>query len=146
MKAYGIGEQCYATFKDERLKEDPPAKKFQDPMKTKKLKTFSDMCEEEKKVKSNGRVIILKADRSLFGRITVMAQRHSLCMEDILSHPLGPLPWTVATEIRRPGCTGDEGVMTSQRESWYSSCSSPQAFICVGGLLSHSVAVLCKMQ
>ena len=77
-------------FKDEKLEKDPPRKKFYDPMKTNKLKTFSNMC-NKKEVKSSGRAIILKADRSLFGRIIVMAQQHNLQMEYILSHPLGPL-------------------------------------------------------
>ena len=42
-------------------------------------------------------MIILKADRCLFGHIIVMAQGRSLKMEDILSHPLGPLPWALST-------------------------------------------------
>ena len=96
MKAYQIGEQNYASFKAERLEKDPPAKKFHDPMKTNKLKTFSNMC-KKKEVKASGRVIMLKADRSLFGRIIVMAQGRNLQMEDILSHPLGPLPWALST-------------------------------------------------
>lgn len=54
------------------------------------------MC-KKKQVKSSGREIILKADRSLFGRIIVMAQARSLLMEDILCHPLGPLPWALST-------------------------------------------------
>ena len=44
LKAYEIGEKGYSSFKDERLKEDPPSKKFHDKMKTNKLKTFSNMC------------------------------------------------------------------------------------------------------
>ena len=48
-------------------------------------------------MKSSGRVIILKADRSLFGRIIVMVQGRNLKMEDILLHPLGPLPWALST-------------------------------------------------
>ena len=96
LKAYEIGEQTYATFKDERLERDPPAKKFHDPMKTKKLKTFSNMC-KKKEVKSSGRVTFLKADRSLFGRIIMMAQGRNLQMEDNLSHPLGPLSWALST-------------------------------------------------
>ena len=35
--------------------------------------------------------------RSLLGHIIVMAQGHSLKMEDILSHPLGPHPWALST-------------------------------------------------
>ena len=96
MKLYEIGEQSYATFKDDRLEKDPPAKKFHDPMKTKKLKIFANMC-KKKVVKLSGKEIILKSDRSLFGRIIVMAQECSFQMEDILSHPLGPLPWALST-------------------------------------------------
>ena len=96
MKAFEIGEQSYAAFKKERLEKDPPAKKFHDTMKTNRLKTFSSMY-KKKEVKSKGRAIILKADRSLFGRIVVMAQARSLRMEDILCHPLGPLPWALST-------------------------------------------------
>ena len=39
-------------------------------------------------------MIILKADRFLFGRIIVMAQGRNL---DIMSHPQGPLPWALST-------------------------------------------------
>ena len=93
MKAHEIGEQCYSDFKEERLEKDPPAKQFHDPIPANKLKTFSNLC-KKKKVKSSGRVIILKADRS---RIIVMAQGRNLTMEDILLHPLGPLPWALST-------------------------------------------------
>ena len=88
MRAYETGEQSYSTFKSQRLEKDPPTNKFHDPIVTNKLKTLSNLC-KKKKVKSSGKVI--KADRSLFGRIIVMAQGRSLKMEDILSHPLGPL-------------------------------------------------------
>ena len=91
MKTHEIGEQCYSNFKEERLEKDPPAKQFHDPIPANKLKTFSNLC-KKKEVKSSGRVIILNADRSLFGCIIVKAQGHNLKMEDILSHPLGPLP------------------------------------------------------
>ena len=96
LKAYEIDEQAYTAFKGERLASDPPAKKFHDPMKTNRLKTFSNMC-KKKEVKSSGRVTILKAGGSLFGRIIVMAQRRNLQMDDILSHHLGPLPLALAT-------------------------------------------------
>ena len=96
IKAQEIGEHCYSTFKDERLEKDPPVKRFHDPITTNKLKTFSNMC-KKKEVKSSGRLIILKADRSLFARIIVMAQSRNLKMDNILSHPLGPLPWALST-------------------------------------------------
>ena len=85
LKANEIDELAYASFKGERRERDPPANKFHDPIKTNRLNTFSNMC-KKKEVKRSGRVTILKADRSLFGRIIVMAQGRNLQMDDILSH------------------------------------------------------------
>ena len=92
MRAFDLGEQSYLNFRSQRLE----SKKFHDPIVTNKFKTFSNLC-KKKEVKSSRRMMILKADRSVFGRIIVMAQGRSLKMEDILSHPLGPLPWALST-------------------------------------------------
>ncbi len=93
MNAYEIGEKCYVAFKEERLEKDPPMTQCL----PKKLKTFANLCKE---VKSSGRTISLKADRLLFSRIVVMAQVRILKMEDVFSHPLGPLPWALSTPDR----------------------------------------------
>ena len=87
MKAHDIDQQCYSDFKDQCLEKDPPVKKFHDPIVLNKLKSFSSLC-KRKQVKSSGRVAILKADRSLFGRIIVLLKGYNLKMEDILSHPI----------------------------------------------------------
>jgi hypothetical protein len=52
---------------------------------------------KKKTVKTSSSAVILKADRSLFGRIIVMAENRNLQMAQILAHPLGPLPWSLAT-------------------------------------------------
>ena len=83
-------------FKDERMEKVPQVQKFHEPIKTNKLKTFSDL-NQKKQLTSGNRTVALKADRSLFGRIIVMAQGRDIQMEDILSHPLGPLPWALST-------------------------------------------------
>ena len=90
-----IGEEAYQRFKKERLESNPPKKKFHDPIQMKKLKTFSSLC-KKKEINSKGRAVILKADRSLFGRMIVMGQSRKIHMKDLLSHSLGPLPWALA--------------------------------------------------
>jgi len=75
---------------------DRSIKRSHDPMKMNKLKTFSNLC-KKKHVKMSGRCVILKADRALFGRVIVMGHGRNLQMADVLSHPLGPLPWALAT-------------------------------------------------
>ena len=59
----------------------------------------ADSCKKSKKkqVTSGRRTVVFKADGSLFGQIVVMAQGRNLQMEDIFLHPLGPLPWALAT-------------------------------------------------
>lgn len=71
-------------------------RKFHAPLKPNKLKTFSHI-KKKKQLQTNNRSIILKAERSLFGRIIVIAQELSLQMDAILSHPLGPLPCSLST-------------------------------------------------
>lgn len=97
LHALEVGEKCYTKFKQDRLYNDPPVTQFFDTVKLNKLKTFSHMCKTKKVKTLTGRAVILKADRSLFGRIIVMAQSRSLQMTDILSYPLGPMPWALAT-------------------------------------------------
>ena len=52
--AHEIDENCYTTFKGKKLETDQPAKKFHDWMKTNKLKTFSDVQEQENEIKWEG--------------------------------------------------------------------------------------------
>ena len=47
-----------------------------------------------------GKEIVLKADRNLFGHIIVVAQTRKLEMKNVLSYPLGPIPWALANADR----------------------------------------------
>ena len=52
------------------------------------------------KIKLKNREILIKADRSLFARLIVMAQNRSFNMIDVLSYSLGSLPWSIALADR----------------------------------------------
>lgn len=101
IEAYDKGEQAYTTFKAERLESDPPKQKFHDPLQKQKLKTFSNIS-QKRKTQTQGKTLILKTDRSLFGRIVVIAQSRNLEMREVFRHPLGPLPWSLATPEGTP--------------------------------------------
>ena len=60
------------------------------------LKTFSSM-KESTKIKVSGKKAILRADCNLFARMTVVAQARSMDMQEVLKHPLGQLPWSLAS-------------------------------------------------
>ena len=112
IKAHDIGQQCYLDFKDQHLEKDPPEKKFHDPIVLNKLKFLSNLC-IRMQVKSSGRVAILKAYRSMFGGIILMAQGRNLKMDEILSHPLGPLSWSLSTPDGLLGKTNKASLATS---------------------------------
>ena len=101
LQAQSIGEEEYQKFKRERLESTPPKVKFHNSLKLKKLKTFSSLS-KEKKIKTTGRAVILKADRTLFTRMIILGQSQKIDVRDLLSHSLGPLPWALATPAGLP--------------------------------------------
>lgn len=101
IEAHQKGKQAYSQFHEERLQSNPPQKKFHDPIPKLKLKTFSSMSQKKRTV-TQGKTIILKTDRSLFGRIVVIAQSRNLEMKEVFCHPLGPLPWSLSTPDGTP--------------------------------------------
>ena len=90
------GEEAYDSLKRERLEEVSRKKQFHDLMRKTRLKTFTTI-ERKKHVHISGNVAILKADRSLFGRMIGIAQSWQLNMRAIFVHPLGPIPRALAT-------------------------------------------------
>jgi hypothetical protein len=96
LNALKIGEAKYDEFKNKRIDANHHTKKFHDPLPMSKLESFSSMCKKHV-VKSQGKEIILKADRALFAKIILTSQARDLKMKDVLCHSLGPLPWPLAT-------------------------------------------------
>lgn len=96
LKAQTIGEEAYETFKKDRLENEVPTTKFHDTMKKQKLKTFAHIKKRSSTEQTQGKQVVLKADRNLFGHMLLIAQSRQLQLKDVLAHPLGPLPWTLA--------------------------------------------------
>ena len=92
MNASKVGEEAFKAFRSRRLENNTVD--FFATTKKQKLKTFSDVY--TKKVTCKGKKIVLKADRNLFGHIIVVAQTRKLEMKNVLSYPLGPIPWALA--------------------------------------------------
>lgn len=84
--AYQVGEAAYADFKTTRLESQPPTVKFYDKLKKQKLKTFSALSKTKKVANNKDTETVLRADRNLF------AWMINLQIQDVLKHPLGPLP------------------------------------------------------
>ena len=92
MNASKVGEETFEAFRTGRLENNTVD--FFATMKKEKLKTFSDVY--TKKVTCKRKESVLKADRNLFGHIIVVAQTRKLEKKNVLSYPLGPIPWALA--------------------------------------------------
>ena len=69
--------------------------KFLDILPKIKLKSFSIL--KSKKIVAKDKEIMLKVDKNLFGMMTAISQSRNLDMKKVLSHSLGPIPWSLAT-------------------------------------------------
>ena len=88
------GEKAAKAFMEERLISNNTD--FFEPIKRHAIKSFKDLAKTVK-INIKGKEEILRADRSLFARMAVIAQTREMNMREVLSHPLGPLPWSLAT-------------------------------------------------
>ena len=52
---------------------------------------------KKKVVSSQGRNMILKAERSLFRRMIITGQSQNIQVKDVLQHSLGPMPWALTS-------------------------------------------------
>ena len=96
LDAHKIGMAAYGEFKRDRLEDEMPKAQFHDKITKKRLKTFSDIRKKTSTSASNSNIVILQADRNLFDHMVLVAESRHLRMSDVLSHPLGPLPWALA--------------------------------------------------
>ena len=44
----------------------------------------------------------IKAEINTLGQVAVLASKQNLDMEKVMSHPLGPIPWSLATADGSP--------------------------------------------
>lgn len=86
-------------------------------MKKYQIKTFATATKKKQTKCMDGRSVILKADRALFGRMIVMGQCRDINMKDMLCHPLGPLPWSLATPDGSLRKTNKTALVTSIKKN-----------------------------
>ena len=97
LAAKAVGEKAHEIFRVERLESQPPQTKFHDTISREKLQTFTDLNKKVQVKSRTSKEIILKVDRNLFAQMILIAENRKLQMREVLSHPLGPLPWALST-------------------------------------------------
>ena len=94
LNAYDKGQSAAHSFYNDRLLNSSTG--FHEVIPALKLKTFTDL-HKVVRVGSGASEIVVRADRSLFARLAIVAQTRSLDMREVLSYELGPIPWSLAT-------------------------------------------------
>ena len=62
-------------------------------------------------VKSTATAVVVNADRGRFARMIVIAHHPQMNMQDVLTYPLRPLPWSLATADGAPTKTAKSALL-----------------------------------
>ena len=96
-KTQEIGEHAFQMFVTEWLERNHPSRKFTNPIRKQKLNSFSSMTKTKRTATVSGRETVLRVNCNLFGTTVLASQSRDLNIKEVLSHPLGPIPWALAT-------------------------------------------------
>ena len=90
-----IVKKAHKQFVQDRLIDKTVS--FHASVKKQNLKTFANQAKislVQEKARKN---IEITAERNVFGQLVILALQHELSLERVLSYPLGPVPWALAT-------------------------------------------------
>ena len=93
LTAYDNGREARKKFITPRFVDQTTS--FYGRLLKMKLHTLKSMAVKKKVNTVNG-IIQLRADKSLFARLAVIAQTRSMDMRHVMSFPLQPVPWSLA--------------------------------------------------
>lgn len=103
MNAHDKGSAAFQNFVSDRCLSDPQ-KQFFDPLPKLQLKTFSSL-KKVFKTKLKDKTVALASHVSLFTRLAFIAQNRKIDMRNVLTYPLGPLPWALSDANGYPRTT-----------------------------------------
>ena len=87
------GRQQMNVFVERRINSNTV--NFWEPIPNIKVKTFSS-ANKKIRVKSNNKLVTVNADRDLFGRLLIVPNTPQICLKDVLSFELSPVPYSLA--------------------------------------------------
>ena len=98
------GNAAFLGFVEKRLKSNEID--LYAPLPKSNLHTFANLV-KSRTVKSTATAVVVKADRGLLARKVVVAQHRHMNMQEVLTYPLGQLPWSLATADGTPTKTAN---------------------------------------
>ena len=69
---------------------------FWEPIPNMKIKTFSS-TNKKIRVTSSDKLVTVKADRDLFGRLLIVSNTRQICLKEVFSFELSPVPYSPAS-------------------------------------------------
>ena len=103
------GEHAVSEFIQTRLLSRTV--KFHERMKKMSLQTFKSMAVQCTMSSSKKKTVEVKAERNLLGSLLVLSQHHKVNLERLFQHPVGPIPWALATADGAPVKTDKSQIM-----------------------------------
>ena len=103
------GNAAFVSFVEKRLKSNEIDYLYA-PLSKSNLQTFGNLV-KSMTVKSTATAVIVKAGRGWFARMVVVAHHRQMNMQDVLTNPLGPLPWSLATADGAPTKTAKSALL-----------------------------------
>ena len=100
---------AFVSFVEKRLKSNEIDYLYA-PLPKSNLQTFGNLV-KSRIVKSTATAVVGKADRGLFARMVVIAYYQQMNMQELLTYPLGPLPWSLATADGAPTKTAKSALL-----------------------------------
>ena len=103
------GNAAFVSFVEKRLKSNEIDYLYA-PLSKSNLQTFGNLV-NSMTVKSTATAVVVKADRGWFARMVVIAHHRQMNMQEVLTYPLGPLPWSLATADGAPTKTAKSALL-----------------------------------
>lgn len=115
LKVEEVGKSSFEMFVKDRLQDKTT--KFHTPLQKTKLKTFLTVSKSTT-VKSSNSFVKIKAQRNVFGQLLVLSQEHGIDMEKVLTYPLSPVPWSLASPDGMPLKTNKATLMKALEKGY----------------------------
>jgi len=109
LNADDIGNEQYKEFVQCRLVDNTVS--FHAPIKQCNIKTFASMAAKTAVTTKTKKTKEIIAERNVFGQLVRLAACNNLSLEKVLSYPLGPIPWSLATHDGIPLSTNKAPIM-----------------------------------
>ena len=90
-----IGKKAHKQFVLDRLIDKTVS--FHAPVKKRNLKAVANQAKTSLVQGKARKNIEITAERNVLGQLVILALQHELSLECILSYPLSPVPWALAT-------------------------------------------------